>query len=208
MAGTLKFYLANVSVNTFGELVDGTPQSAVNTGTSWKVAKTGANFSSDMVWGTAGTTGFTANGTTAKPDVAPANSGAGSTIAFRTQNTYSQTFANANWVFQFAVRATVVSAQTGRVRVRVYRSVNADGSSPTEITGSTQVGTTSGVLSTSADVTSTVTWAPGAEVTLTNEYMFFTIAWEIIAASGSNTADVFLRTGSASTPTGTVLTTP
>jgi hypothetical protein len=90
--------------------------------------------------------------------------------------------------------------------MRVYRSVNADGSGATELTSATQVGTTSATLSTSADVTSVVTWSPGVTITLNNEYLFFVVAWEITTQGGSNTADVQIRTGQSAA--GSRLVTP
>jgi hypothetical protein len=126
--------------------------------------------------------------------------------AFKTPVALIGTFAATAWTFSFAVRATVVSAQAGRIRMRVFKSKNADGSASTELTSATQIGTTTAVLSTTADQISTVTWNPGATIRLDNEFLFFAIAWEITTAGGSNTADVVLRTGQVSA--GTRVVTP
>jgi hypothetical protein len=118
--------------------------------------------------------------------------------AFKTPSPLTGDFANAAWTFTFALRCSVSSSQRGRMRMRVFKSKNADGSSATELTSSTQIGTTvAAALSTSADQTSVVTWSPGAVITLDNEYLFFVIAWEVTTAGGSNTADVLIRTGQA-----------
>lgn len=169
----------------------------------WTVAKLAAAQSADWARGLKqASSAFSANGTTPKPTalITTLNS-----QALKTPAALSGVFAATAWTLTFALRASVVSAQAGRIRMRVYRSVNADGTGATEITSATQIGTTSAVLSTSADVTSTVTWSPGA-LTLNAEYLFFTLAWEVTTAGGSNTADVLLRTGQAAA--GTRIVTP
>ena len=134
----LTWRLANVAVSTFGELIE-VDQAAANTGTSWTVAKTGSGNDSNMVWGTLGTTGFSLESSTPKPSAAP-----GSGNAFRTAIPYSGTFDAAAWAMNFAVRATVASSQSIRLRVRVYRSANPSGAGAVELTSATQVGTATG----------------------------------------------------------------
>lgn len=190
----LTFRLGSGQDGNFGALAE-TDQGAATRTDGWTVGKLAAAQSAEFDAATKqATTAFSAQGTTAKP----ASFLTGATAnAFKTPNPLTGVFANAAWTLTFALRASVVSAQAGRVRVRVFRSANASGSGATEVTGATQVGTTSAVLSTSADVTSVVTWSPGATVTLANEYLFFVVAWEITTASGSNTADALFRTGQA-----------
>lgn len=178
---------------------------AATSGTGWTVAKSAANTSAEMATGTEqASTTFTANAGAPKPGTPVGASG----NAFRTEITYNGTFDNANWSIQVAFRSvTVAYSGTIRARMRIFRGGNPDGSGATELTSATLAGTTSAAGSTSADTTSTVTWTPGGTVTVTSEYLFFTVACEIITASGSNTADALIRTGSATTPTGTVVTT-
>lgn len=168
-------------------------QTAASRTDGWTVGKIAANNSSEYDQGTKQVTGsFSLQSTTAKP----ASFLTGATAnALKSAVTYTGSFDTSNWVMTFAVRASTASAQTGRIRARVFTSPNADGSSATERTGSTQVGTTSAALSTTADVTTVVTWTPGAGFTLSHEYIFVVIAWEIIIASGSNNGDVLFRTG-------------
>lgn len=170
-----------------------TDQTAATRTDGWTVGKVATAFSAEFDAGTKQATGaFTAQGTTAKP----ASFLTGTTAnAIKSAATYRGDLAATAWTLTFAVRATVVSAQTGRIRCRVFASKNADGSSARELTAATQVGTTSAVLSTSADVTSVVTWTPAAAIFLNDEYIFIVIAWETVTAGGSNTADVQLRTG-------------
>jgi hypothetical protein len=176
-------------------------QTAASRADGWTVAKTAATNQSDFDAATKQLA------TTFAISAKPASFLTGTTAnAIKVCAPFSGVFANTAWTFTFAVRATVASSQAGRIRLRVYKSANADGTSATELTAATQVGTTSSALSTSADVTSVVTWSPGATITLTNEYLFFAIAWEITTASGSTTGDVVLRTGQSAA--GSRLVTP
>lgn len=170
-------------------------QTAASRTDGWTVAKIAAANSSEFDAGTKQASGsFSTQAGTPKP----ANFLTGATAnAFKSAGTYNGTFDTSAWTITFAVRAGTASAQAGRMRARVFTSPNADGSGATERTGSTQVGTTSAALSTTADVTSVVTWTPGAGFTLSHEYIFIVIAWEITTASGSNSGDVLLRTGQA-----------
>jgi hypothetical protein len=197
------YYMASGQDGNFGALVDGVAQTAASRADGWTVAKIASANASDFDAATKQVSGTFA-AATGRPSALITNTLAN---AFKTPTALNGAFANTAWTFTFAVRATVVNAQLGRIRMRVYRSVNADGSGATEITGATQVGTTSALLSTTADVTTVVTWSPGAVINLANEFLFFTIAWEITTAGGSNTADCVLRTGSTG-PAGSRLVTP
>lgn len=186
-----------------GDLAESDQTAATRTD-GWTVAKIAAANSAHFDAGTKQTSGtFSLQSSTPKPSsfVTGALSN-----AFGTLTPLTGQFANTAWTFTFAVRATTASAQAGRMRMRVFKSVNADGTSATELTGSTQVGTTSSALSTTADVTSVVTWSPGTTIQLDNEYLFFVLAWEITTASGSNSGDVQIRTGQAAA--GSRLVTP
>lgn len=179
--------------------MDENDQAAASRTDGWTVGKVATAFSAEYDQGTKQATGaFTSQGTTAKP----ASFLTGATAnAFKSAVKYNGSFDTSNWVMTFAVRASVVNAQTGRMRARVFTSPNADGSGATERTGATQVGTTSAVPSTTADVTTVVTWTPGASFNLHNEFIFIVIAWETVVAGGSNTADILLRTGQSATGT-------
>lgn len=178
-------------------------QTAASRTDGWTVAKTAAGNSSEYAAGTKQASGsFSSQTTTPKP--ASFVTGAGAN-AIKSDVPYNGTFDVGSWTFTFAVRAGTASSQAGRVRLRVF-AAQADGSSSRELTGSTQVGTTSAALSTTADVTTVVTWSPGTTITLNNEYLFLVIAWEITTASGSNSGDVLPRTGTSTT--GSRLATP
>lgn len=188
------FRLANAAVNGFGRLLEA-DQTAATTATGWTVGKIATANDSTMVWGTENATGtFSTEAGTPKPPALAAGN------ALRSDTPLTGEFAAAAWSIVVAFRS-VSTAYTGtiRARARVFRSVNADGSGATEITAATQVGSTSGAGSTTVDSTSTITWTPAAAFTLNNEYLFIVLACEIVTASGSNTADALLRTGTTTT---------
>lgn len=115
----------------------------------------------------------------------------------RSATTYNGTFAAADWNIHFACRANSNGgAQDGRMRCRLLRSANADGSSATEITAAQQQGGLVTNLATSATQTSTATFNPGS-FTVTNEYVFIQLGWERTGAGGMSTSDVNMRVGSS-----------
>lgn len=110
----------------------------------------------------------------------------------------SGSFASANWNVHFSCRAnTLGDTQDGRIRIRLFRGVNQDGSSATEITSAQQQGGLVTNLLTSATQVSTVTWNPGV-ISVTNEYIFVQLAWERTGAAGMSSGDVNARIGGAS----------
>lgn len=116
----------------------------------------------------------------------------------RSATTYSGDFASANWNVHFACRANNNGgAQDGRMRCRLFRSANVDGSGATEITGAQQQGGLVTNLATSATQVSTATFNPGA-FTVNAEYIFIQLAWERTGAGGMSTSDVNMRIGNGS----------
>jgi hypothetical protein len=128
-----------------------------------------------------------------------------SAACWRTENPFTGTFANTNWTLAFRVRCSVASSQTGRIKLRLWKTTAVDllTNPPVEITSAVLVGTTTAALSTTVSATSTVTFTPGAAITLNNEYLWVHCEWEIITASGNNSGDVLLYVESAG-----VITTP
>ena len=177
-------------------IVDEIDQAAANRTDGWVSAKLAPAFTSEFdvsVKRASGT--FSTDPVTPKPPQLILGTAAN---AFRTPNPLKGTFANTNWTFTFALRCTVASAQRGRMQMRIFKGPNSDGTGATQLTGSTLIGsTTPSALSTTADQTSVVNWSPGGTVVLDDEYLFFAIAWYIVTAGGSNSADVVIRTGQA-----------
>lgn len=183
-------------------LADGVDQSVASRSTGkWTVAKVASGNSSDYnALGIQGSGSFSLDSTSPKPVAGGTNA----ITNFVTPTALTGTFAATAWTLTFAVRAATASSQAGRVRVRVFKSLS-NISVATELTSAVLVGTTSAALSTTADVTSVVTWSPGA-LTLAAQFLFFTLAWEITTASGSNNGDVIFRLGQATG--GTRIVTP
>lgn len=183
-------------------LADGVDQTAASRGDKWTVAKVAAGNSSTYVTGgIQGSGSFSLDSSAPKPPTPLTNS----QQCFRSPAALTGTFAATNWTFTFAVRAATASAQAGRVRMRVFKDSNDHAAFNTEVTSAVLVGTTSAALSTTADVTSVITWSPGT-LTLASEWLFFCLAWEITTASGSNNGDVIFRTGQSAG--GTRIVTP
>jgi hypothetical protein len=122
--------------------------------------------------------------------------------AFRTETPLNGSFSSGNWVFHFVVRAgNTGGAQDGRVRFRLLKGPNSDGSGATEITAEQKQASIVSDVSTSADFDSTLTVNPGA-ITLTFEYLFIQVAWERTGAGAAGNSDILFRTGTdASTGT-------
>jgi hypothetical protein len=178
-------YLKNVVVNGALSLQDGgTAPTAGITTTGWQVAKSASPNFSLMAVGTEKTAFVTTDALTT-----PALTAASS---WRSEQPFTGVFANTNWSLVFRVRAvSAASAQTGAVKVRIWKSTSADGSTGnTQLTSGILTGTTTAALSTTVSQSSTVTWTPGATQTFLNEYLFVQCEWSIVAASGSNTGDV------------------
>src|SRR3954468_4894912 len=98
----------------FGALVDGVDQAAATRVDGWTVAKIAAANSAEFDAATKQlSTTFTLQSTTAKP----ASFLTGATAnAFKTPAALTASFEATPWTLTFAVRATVASAQAGRVR--------------------------------------------------------------------------------------------
>ena len=131
---------------------------------------------------------------TAQPNGAPDN-----TLGdcFRIPATLDGTFAAGNWAFSFEVQGETRTTSThdGRLRIRMWRSANQDGSSATEITSSTQTTSAYANLANSAAQTVTLTFDPGS-VTLGEEYLFVQVAHELTGAGNNVHCDTHLRVGS------------
>lgn len=111
---------------------------------------------------------------------------------------YTGNFAAADWNVHFAARAqTSATGQDGRMRCRLLRGSNADGSGATEITGAQQLGGLTTNLLTTVTQVSTATFNPGA-FSLASEFIFVQIGWERTGAASMTTADVNMRVGNGS----------
>ena len=175
----------------------GTAPAAAITTTGWTVARlTSTSTHSAMLARTE-----RASTTFAAADAIPTFAASAS---WRSENAINGNFANTSWTLAFKVRAvSSATAQTGAIKVRLWRSSNADGSGAVQLTSAVVSGTTTAALSTTVSQTSTVTWSPGAIVTLSNEYLWVQCEWAIVGTATNNAADVLFYVESAA-----VVTTP
>jgi len=205
MAGAaITLFMTNTLVSVWQEMSETSPgadaTSSPNVG--WVVGTTAPTVYSEMDAGNKA-----ANGTfsaTVRPD-GSLNTTLGDGL--RSTNKYTGDFASANWTINgVVIGVTNSGAQDGRLRYRLFRSVNADGSGATEITAGVQIGATITNLSTTQQ-NSSVTFNPGA-FSLTDEYLFIQIGWEITGAGGMSTTDVVFRIGNTATRVVTAAFTP
>jgi hypothetical protein len=174
----------------------GTAPTGALTATGWTVGTTTGGRQSAMLVGTERLATTFGN-----PDSIPSFT---ASSCWRTENAISGTFANTDWTLAFRVRAvTLAASQTGLMKVRIWKSTNADGSGATQLTAAKLNGTTTSALSVSISQTSTVTWTPGGTVVLSNEYLWVQCEWTTgLSGSGAN-ADALIYVESAG-----VITTP
>jgi len=186
------WYMTNATGNGYQELSETAPGSGTSSpNVGWTVAKVAASNFSDLQAGTERASGTF--GATVLPGTTFVTS-----RGFRT-DAFTISFTSANWTFTFEVTAVSAAAgQDGRFGLRMWRSVNADGTSATQITSARQVTTSFTDLGTGATTEISVTFNPGA-FSLANEFLFVALAHEITGASTSNSADVILRIGANET---------
>jgi hypothetical protein len=165
----------------------GTQPTGAVTATGWTAGTTPAGNYSLMA---AGVERLAATfGATPLPDAAPNNTlGDG----FRTELSYSGTFSAGDWEISISL-ATVTSGGDvdGNLRFRLWKSVNADGSSATALSDVLETSTFTNINGTGV---AALTQALG-EISLSDEYLFVQVALEITGAGGAATRDVLLRVG-------------
>lgn len=189
--------------NFWGNLQEGgSPPTAGLSTYGWGVAKTASPSFWPARLGAVGNVSSSSSGTTSFID-----SKTGPTKGTGTSNTstlpagdsfvagpYTGTFAATAWQFDWKMK-TGTAGGIGRIRMRVWKSTNADGSSATELTAGALVGATVTLL-TSGDVNSSISWSPGA-ITLAGHYLFFQIEWNETTAGSTATDTVQFSIGTA-----------
>lgn len=193
---TKTLYLTNTITDAWQILSESSPGADATTSpnTGWTVAKIAATRYSPLDSGAE-----QGSGTFLTSPVHP-NAALNNTTgdAFRA-GPFTGTFAAGNWTFNHVVRAVGAGgSQDGRIGMRMWRGTATDATGATQITSSVQVGATVTNLATTADQNSSITYNPGA-LTLSNEYLWFEIAWEITGAGGNNSCDVIFRIGDTGT---------
>jgi hypothetical protein len=167
------WYFLSSATDGWGELQEGgTPPADSTIGTGWNVAGVAAGQYSRMAFGSV--RGNATFGGTAQPSSGPDNT---LKDAWRTPTAITGDFVAGDWQFAVPFIAVEGEGATLRVRLRFWRSANADASGATEITAGAVVGSTVTDLQDDIPQISSGTVALGA-VTLTNEYLFAQVAAE------------------------------
>lgn len=177
-AGTTYYLLSSANADGWGDVqVGGTAPSAATMATGWTVGTTASGNYSKMAYGSERAANTFS--TTAVPGTAPDNT---LKDAFRI-GPMTGTFAAGTWTISVPVIAvTAQGGADGRIRVRLFKSANADGSSATEVTSGAVTLSTVTDVTTGAQQVSTGTVSLG-EITLSNQYLFCCLAWEITGAA-------------------------
>lgn len=143
-------------------------------------------------------------GTTAEPSGEPLGN---AEDCFRISDVTSGDFSTGTWYSSLSVIAVSSGGdQDGNARFRLWRSNNADGTGATEITAGTMVGTATTNLSTTVAQSSSASTRI-ASFSLSNEYLFAQVAWQITSNVATNTRDVLIRFGSMNQTNGSGLIT-
>src|SRR2546428_2742180 len=171
-SSVLTFFLNNpIQSGSSAGLLDLTQPAASTSTTGWTVGTTvAASFSRQTYNTEVAAANFTA---TAQPSGAPITTGGQiAQDCWRISATTSGNFSAGTWYSSVSVIAvTNASSQAGRARFRIWRSADPGGTSPTELTKGTMVGTTTAALSTTGAASSSAS-TNIASSTITNEYLF------------------------------------
>ncbi|AEJ01285.1 hypothetical protein Nit79A3_1453 [Nitrosomonas sp. Is79A3] len=174
----------------------GTAPTAATTSTGWTAGTNAAGQSCVQNGGSkvARTSGQW--GSALQPSAAPSDAIGD---CWRSENLINGKFANADWTLTFRI-LSAASAYTGRFKlgVRIWRSADPTGAGAVEITsGRITSAATTADLSTSMVLSLPVTFTPGTEITLNNEYLFVSVGLEITSAGSGNLQDMLFRVSSS-----------
>lgn len=175
-------------------LLDLTQPAASTSTTGWTVGTTAATNYSRIAYNKEKVASlFVAS--PAQPSGAPISVTTLAEDCWRLSGITTGQFSLGTWYSAISVIAvTNASSQAGRVRIRLWRSSNADATGATELTAGTMIGTTTGALSTTVAATSSASTRIAAS-NLTNEYVFCQMAWETTTAGTNANADALVRLG-------------
>lgn len=176
LSGGTTFHLDNpVQGSSNAGLLTLTAPTASTSTTGWTVGTTVATRYSRQTYNSeVPATNFTS---TAQPSGAPTNS---AEDCWRLSAVTTGSFSAGTWYSTVSVIAVSSGGfQDGRARFRIWRSANADGTSATEVTAGTMIGTSVTNLTTSVAQSSSASTQIGA-LTLTDEFLFLQVAWETV----------------------------
>jgi hypothetical protein len=173
---TTALYFSNpvIGGGSAGTLAIAAPTASTST-TGWVVGTTVANRYSRMTYNSEiPAANFTS---TAQPSGAPTGS---AQDCWRLSAVTSLLYSAGTWYSSVsAIAVTSGGVQDGRARFRIWRSTNADGTSATELTQGTMIGSLVTNLSTTVAQSSSASTLIAAS-NLTNEFLFVQVAWETL----------------------------
>jgi hypothetical protein len=108
--------------------------------------------------------------------------------AFRSEFPYKGTVAAGTWTANMVLKGSVATAINVTVRVRIWRSVNENGSSGTELTSGAITASSSTLNSTAQTISPSVSLG---SITLDNEYLFFAV--ELLVNTATVSATVLIQ---------------
>jgi hypothetical protein len=172
-------YLKNAAAGSsnHGSLQDGgsAPTTATTT-TGWDVTGLGANQFALMDFNSERAAGAFAG---TAPSAGPNNT-LGDCV--RSESAYTGSFAGGTWTLTVPMVADSAAGAGLRIRAKLWRSANQDGSSATQITAGWVDGTDVTDLQTGTPQNSVVSFTGLSAVTMTNEYLFVQILCEVVPA--------------------------
>jgi hypothetical protein len=108
--------------------------------------------------------------------------------AFRSEFPYKGTVAAGTWTANMVLKSTFATAMNVTVRVRIWRSVNENGSSGTELTSGAITASSSTLANTAQTISPSVSLG---SITLDNEYLFFAV--ELLVNTTTVSASVLIQ---------------
>jgi len=118
--------------------------------------------------------------------------------SFITPTTYSGTFINEPWYFNFVFQATTIKFY-GKINMRVWADTAATGLGARELTsGNVSTGIIS-LAATGTNYTAQLKWQPGT-LQVFGEYLFFQIEWQETTVGTGGSILVFANSGTIVTP--------
>jgi len=208
MSSALTLYPNNPlqSSSSAGKLDTTAPTASTST-TGWTVGTTSVSFPYSLLSYNAEKANFSSG---ALPSGGPVTAAAHfAQDCWRLSSVTSGTFSAGTWYSSLSLLAvTAGGAQDGNARYRIYRASSASGAAATQLTAGTMVGTVVTNLSTTVAQSSSASTQIGS-VTLTDEYLFLQVAWQITGAGNNAGDDVLVRLGPLTNITnGSFLVTP
>lgn len=205
----LTFYLNNPrQSNSSAGLLDFTQPTASTSTTGWTIGTTSVSFPYSL--GSFNLEKVANFSSGALPSTGPVTTAAHfAQDCYRSSASTTGVFSAGTWYSSFSMIAvTNASGQDGNVRLRIYHSSSESGAGAVQFTAGTMVGTTITNLATTVAQSSSASTQIG-QSSITSEYIFLQVAWQITGVATNAGADALTRFGPiTSLEAGSFLVTP